>query len=405
MKLYFVGIGMGNPALLTIEGRRIMESSDCLIGAKRMLEPFAHFKGLRLEEYRADCIIPFLQSHPQLNQVAVLFSGDVGFYSGAAGLREALSNAGYEVEYCSGISSLAYFCNLLQIPWQDVTVCSMHGREHELEQVVANHSKTFVLTGSNCTAAQVCQRLAAAGIDGNIIIGERLSYPEQRMLYGTAQTLQQKEIDPLAVLLIQRQTAAVTEQLFTPGLPDQVFLRGTVPMTKREVRAAILSKLQLQQGDIVYDIGAGTGSVAIEMALHNRQGKIFAIEKNPVALELLQSNKEKFAVDNLTIVAGTAPDALAALPVPQAAFIGGSGGKLVEIVQYLLKRNPRIRLVLTAIALETIGQAWPLWQQLIGTEVVQLQVSRAEAVGTLHLWKGQNPIYLFSGTGGGLDEV
>ena len=169
-------------------------------------------------------------------------------------------------------------------------------------------------------------------------------------------------------------------------------------MTKEEVRAVSLSKLCLDDTAICYDIGAGTGSVSIEMAMRASQGHVYAIEKNPEAIELLEKNRKRFAADHLEIVSGTAPDVLEALPAPTHVFIGGSSGKLKEIIAVLLKKNPRVRIVINCITLETVTEAMQILrdQKFCYTEIVQVQVSRAKELGTYHLMTGENPIYIIT---------
>ncbi len=139
-------------------------------------------------------------------------------------------------------------------------------------------------------------------------------------------------------------------------MPDESFIRGNVPMTKSEVRSISLSKLQLEPHDIVYDIGAGTGSVAVEIALQIPHGCVYAVEKNPEALSLLEQNKAQLGADCMNIVSGTAPDICKELPAPNKVFIGGSSGNMKEILSLLLEKNPDVRIVITAISIETLTE-------------------------------------------------
>ncbi|MEG0961276.1 MAG: precorrin-6Y C5,15-methyltransferase (decarboxylating) subunit CbiT, partial [Lachnospiraceae bacterium] len=182
----------------------------------------------------------------------------------------------------------------------------------------------------------------------------------------------------------------------TYGISDELFLRGKVPMTKEEVRSISLSKLELTRNAIVYDIGAGTGSVSVECAKIAREGMVYAIEKNPEALELMQQNKYKFGINNLVIVAGTAPKKLEELPIPTHAFIGGSGGKLEEIMELLWKKNFHIRVVINAISLDTVTEIMKIIKNNPSRkcEVVQVQISKAKEIGNYQMMMGQNPVYV-----------
>ena len=169
-------------------------------------------------------------------------------------------------------------------------------------------------------------------------------------------------------------------------------------MTKEEIRCVSLAKLGLEEDSVCYDVGAGTGSVSVEMALRCIHGTVFAIEKKPLAVSLLEENKKKFAVDNLKIIEGEAPEAMEALEMPTHAFIVGSSGNMKAILQMLLEKNPNIKIVINCIALETVAETMKALKELPFTdvEVVQMNVSRAKAVGPYHLMMGENPITIFS---------
>ena len=174
-------------------------------------------------------------------------------------------------------------------------------------------------------------------------------------------------------------------------------------MTKTEVRTVSLAKLRLSKDAICYDIGAGTGSVSVEMALRAADGEVYAIEKKEDALALLNENRQKFALDHMHIIPGTAPEALEELPAPTHAFIGGSSGNMKEIIELLIKKNPWVRIVINCITLETVGEALACIRELekqencqCENEVVQLCVSRSRNIGRYHMMMGENPIYIIT---------
>lgn len=184
-------------------------------------------------------------------------------------------------------------------------------------------------------------------------------------------------------------------------MKDEWFIRGKVPMTKSEVRAISLSKLELKPDSVVYDIGAGTGSVSIEAAIAVRDGQVYAIEQKREAVELILANREKFGVKNLTVIEGKAPEALLGLPAPTHAFIGGSCGQMESILQTLLEANREVRIVLNLIAMETIASVIELLKEIAPeAEMILVQTSKAERIGSYHLMRGQNPVYViaFGGT-------
>ena len=250
---------------------------------------------------------------------------------------------------------------------------------------------TFFLTGGSESPATLCAQLAAEGF-GKLAaaVGENLGTPEQKVYTGTVGQLAASRFESLSVLLVEPSRR-------TQGLPDEAFARGKVPMTKQEVRAAVLAKLGVQPGELLWDVGAGTGSVSVELALAAPRGRVYAVECDPEACALIRQNKEKFAVRNLTLVEGTAPTALENLPAPDAVFIGGTKGNMAAVVEAALARNPAARICISAIALETLSAAMAaLTAHGLQAEVCQISVSRAKAAGKLHLLMANNPIFLIT---------
>ena len=226
-------------------------------------------------------------------------------------------------------------------------------------------------------------------------MGQCLGTPEEKLFRGSVKELAAGRFNSLSVLLVE---AAEVLPRRAPGLPDEAFERGDVPMTKQEVRAAVLAKLAVRPEDILWDVGAGTGSVSVELALAAPRGRVYAVECRPEGCALIKANREKFRTRNLVLVEGLAPDALSDLPAPDAVFIGGSKGSLAAIVDAALDKNPDARICVSAIALETLSAAVAaLTAKGRTVQVSQIAVSRAKAVGGLHLMMAQNPIYLITG--------
>ncbi|GLC77899.1 precorrin-6Y C5,15-methyltransferase (decarboxylating) subunit CbiT [Lacrimispora brassicae] len=183
---------------------------------------------------------------------------------------------------------------------------------------------------------------------------------------------------------------------------DELFIRGDVPMTKSEVRAVSISKLELDQDSILYDIGAGTGSVSIEASRYLAGGRVYAIEKKAEAIDLIRANKEKFAAGCLEIVEGKAPEALSSLEAPSHVFIGGTSGSMDKVLSLVLKKNPEVRIVINTIALESLAEvlSW-LKNHSVAAEILQVQISRGREAGDYHMMMGQNPVYVISFGGEG----
>lgn len=401
-QISIVGIGMGTADTLTAEGKRALEQAQLLIGAGRMLEDIVREGQETFRSYKPEEICACIKEHSACTKVAVALSGDVGFYSGAKKLldmlEQELPECGRRV-YC-GISSMIYFCGKLETTWEDVLPVSLHGRERNLVGLLRQNPRVFAIVGDRTGVCGMCRKLTRYGMGKvKVTVGERLSYPEEKITTGLAEELTGYETDPLSVALFEWEEGK--DPVVTHGIRDEVFLRDKVPMTKEEVRSISLSKLRLTKNARIYDVGAGTGSVSVEMALQAVEGKVWAIEKKEEAVALIHKNKEKFRADNLEIISGLAPEALEELPAPTHAFIGGSSGNLREILELLLKKNPALRVVINCITLETVSEAMECIRVLPVTDVdiAQVNVAKGKKAGPYHLMMGQNPVYVISFTG------
>lgn len=395
MKVYLVGIGMGNADTLTLGARRVIRSSDLLIGGARMLAQFSGLNIPSLSLVTSRDIEEAIRSSAA-EQISVLLSGDTGFFSGAKTLCKRLRDL--DVEVLPGISSLSYFCARCKRSWQDVFVLSCHGRDGGIVSAAQSHETIFVLTGGAFRVNVLCQRLCEAGLGHlNAIVGENLSYPEERIVHSTVEALSVEEYGDLSVLMVDNPNP-IAPIYQAPGLSDADYCRGDVPMTKEEVRALVVSKLRLERRDVVWDVGAGTGSVSVECALALPEGTVYAIERKAEGIELIEQNRERFGLTNLRIVEGHAPEALSDLPAPDRVFIGGSGGELGEIVATALEKNQDVRIVISAITLETLQRALAVLErwQFRKSEIIQVGISRSASVGSYHMMRAENPIYLIS---------
>ncbi|NPV91093.1 MAG: precorrin-6Y C5,15-methyltransferase (decarboxylating) subunit CbiT [Firmicutes bacterium] len=185
-----------------------------------------------------------------------------------------------------------------------------------------------------------------------------------------------------------------------PGIPDDRFVRGAVPMTKEEVRTVTISKLRPEKGSVVWDIGAGTGSLSVEAARLAREGRVYAVERLPQGVELIEANRQRFQLDNIEVVAGTAPGALAGLPDPDRVIVGGSGGELSAIMETVKGRlTPGGVVVINCVTVETLARAMECLRELgfQSIEGVGLTVTRLVAAGNYHRFDGGNPVFILSG--------
>lgn len=396
MNVTLIGMGSGQPENLTLQGLAALRQADLILGARRLLAVLpAGCTENRAAAYRPDEVAELLQTSGAENAV-LIYSGDTGFYSGASSMMEKLEALGVRARVLPGLSSIQLLAAALGRPWQGWNLVSAHGRTCDPVAECMQGRPTFFLTGGSEDPATLCAQLAAEGFgDVQGVVGQCLGTPEEKLFRGSVKELAAGRFNSLSVLLVE---AAEVLPRRAPGLPDEAFERGDVPMTKQEVRAAVLAKLAVRPEDILWDVGAGTGSVSVELALAAPRGRVYAVECRPEGCALIKANREKFRTRNLVLVEGLAPAALSDLPAPDAVFIGGSKGSLAAIVDAALDKNPDARICVSAIALETLSAAVAaLTAKGRTVQVSQIAVSRAKAVGGLHLMMAQNPIYLITG--------
>ena len=408
-RITLAGIGMGNPDCLTKEVERAIADADILLGADRMIAGYQP-KIEKMPYYTSEQIIPYLEKMSKVTvgrddiKTVILFSGDTGFYSGCQKLYDALLRAvndgrlQADVTVMPGISSVAYLAACMGENYQDAVICSMHGKElPDLAKKIRKGKRLFLLMSGLKDVHKLGKLLLNAGLtECTVTAGYQLSYPEQRIMELRPEECMQLQEDGLYICCIKNPDPE--RKTLTHGRKDGEFIRDKVPMTKEEVREVSICKLKLYEGAVVYDIGSGTGSVAAEIAGLSDEIKVFAVEYKEEAVSLIAQNKEKFGLDNIEIVSGKAPDGLEELPVPTHAFIGGSSGRMKEILSALYQKNSQMRVVINAISMETICEikevlsAFPIQNE----DVVQIQASRAKRVGTYHLMQAENPVWICS---------
>ena len=418
-KVTIIGAGPGNPDLLSRAALDAIDIADVVIGAHRALAGIdVPPDVVRCELVKTADIVAALTDAASWQRAVVVMTGDVGLFSGARRLVEALSgNAQVDVRVIPGISSASYLAARLARPWQDWRFASAHGVACDIVAEAESAGELFLATSGGEDPSRLSGELVQAGFgDARVTVAERLSYPDERITCATASEIAGQTFDDLNVMLIDfaggagspagaSRAASSRWPYASSGIPDELFIRGDVPMTKQEVRAVALAKLRLTATDTVWDVGAGTGSVSIEAALVARAGSVWAVERNAAGVRLIRENADAFGCGNVHAVPGVAPEALVKLPVPDAVFVGGSAGELPSIVEAALEKNSQVRLCVPCVTVETLTEACALLSgsRFKGFEACQVSAARAEAVGSHHLMKAQNPVFLVSARGAGAD--
>ncbi len=392
-RVTIIGIGPGSADLLTAEAKEALASCDAVLGAESVVDSLEIDKPVYFE-YLPEKVKDILDSHPEIKNAALVMRGDVGFYSGAKKLREAIPDAAL----IPGIASPILFAADLGISWDDAALISLHGKDENPILKISRNIKTFILTGGNSSPKSIISKLIEYGLgDLKVTVGENLSCENERYTAGTASQLEGMGFDPLSIVFVENPYA---EKAAAIGIPDDEFIRRDVPMTKAEIRAVSLSKLKIRNDSVIWDVGAGTGSVSVECALLAEDGKVYAIEKKAEAVDLIRQNRIKFRTDNIIDIVGEAPEALADLPAPDCVFIGGSSGNLEQIIDTVLEKNRNAVIVVNAITLETQTEASSLAKRFEEFEAVSVSVSRSRAAGDYHLMNSLNPVWIFTMRGG-----
>ena len=416
LNIVLAGRGMGDLGTMTLELKERLEKTDYLFGAPRLIEDLGARQG-KEPYYLAKDILPRLRQlrnkKPEEGRewnVTILFSGDSGFFSGCEKMRSALEELeGARIRILPGISSLSAFSAKIGVSWQDAEIMSAHGIAWEewtprLLQGLRRKRKVFLLTSGPEDIRRLGELLCNQGLTEAIVkLGYQISYPNERLLELSPQEC--KEITDnglyVAMVLLEKDAEAKTvEKLpaLTPGFPDEAFIRGQVPMTKEEIREISICKLGLYEGAIVYDIGSGTGSVAMEIAALSERLQVYALECKPEAVTLIRQNCRSFGAENVHVVEGMAPDCFEGLPKPTHAFIGGSKGRMREILDELYRVNPGVRIVANMVSLEGIAQMQDILKDMDveKPDIVTVSVSKAKKAGAYHLMQANNPVTIYS---------
>lgn len=412
-EIILAGIGMGTEDSLTKEVEEAILDADILLGAERMIARYTP----RMEKkpyYLASQILPYLKEQigqnvrKKIRKIVILFSGDSGFYSGCQKMYQALleeiGNGKLQavLRIMPGISSVSYLAACLGESYQDAVITSIHGKSSEennwkakILHIVRTNAKTFLLLSGLKDVKALGELLLQSGLkECEIYLGFRLSYPEQKIEKLSPEECGALEKEGLYTCMIQNPHPEKVR--LTHGTADEAFLRDAVPMTKEEVREVSICKLKLTEDAIVYDVGSGSGSVAVEIAGISDRIQVYAIERKPEAVALMRKNKEKFQAHNMRIIEAYAPEGLAELPPATHVFLGGSGGKMKEILEALYQKNPRMRVVINAVTLETICEIKEMlsYFKVSDESIVQMQVSRTRKALGYHLMQAENPVWI-----------
>lgn len=390
--LYIIGAGMGHISDLTEYAADIIKNADTVYGSARLYEQYKVLNtNISAPKYSE---IESVLEKETLKNTALLVSGDVLFYSIAKKIQEKFSNK-YNIELVPGISSMQYFLSKLNIINYDIKAVSMHGRNNSCLGPVSYNEYTFMLTGGDKKADNIINELYNAGLDYvYVYAGENLHSDNERIVSGKISDMLDYKFSSLTVLLIHNKEYVNPKT----NLRDNDFIRGKAPMTKEDIRWLSACYLGIDDNDIVYDVGAGTGSCAVEFAGHAKDGLVYAVEKEDEAFELININKKNLKRHNVISIKGTAPEILTDLPAPDKVFIGGSSKTMKDIFKIVYEKNNHVKITVTAITLETIASAVDAFKDYnIEPDIVCINSAKSKKAGPYHMMMGNNPVYIITG--------
>jgi precorrin-6Y C5,15-methyltransferase (decarboxylating) len=396
-----VGLGM-SPEDLTDRAREIIREAQVLVGGRRLLDYFPEHLGMKIPLGQdPEGTLKQLPPLAETRRVVVLASGDPNFY-GVGPLVVRVLGADRVVIH-PNLTAVQTACARLRMPWQDATVVSLHGRAWEpLGAALGKPGPLIIYTDPEHTPKEIARFLRARGLTRvSLCVLEDLGQGTEQVTWLSLAEAEEKDFSPLNLVVVAPEAgeALPARPPLHLGLPEEALDHEAGLITKAEVRAVVLAKLKLLPGQVLWDVGAGCGSVGLEASLLIPGGEIFAVERHPERAAQIAANRERFGVANLEVVCGQAPECLKELPDPHRVFVGGGGELVGAIMAAALGRLGRAgRVVVTAALLETLEAARMVlaragWE----VEVVQVQMSRSHPLAGGTAFKALNPVWVITG--------
>ncbi len=392
--VYIIGLGPGNEDYILPIARKKIGQVGHIIGAKRMLEAVGRQDGEVMGTI--EDTIAFIDEKEQEGEVAVLVSGDPLMYSLARSIQQDERSKEWYIQMIPAVGSLQMLGASFGITMEEAKITSIHGRAVKrgtiAERVTENRLNFFLCSKEQGPSylAEICLEYGIS--DVHFYIGANLTYEQEFLEEGIPEEIKGREYPSLCVVAIENENPkSIVRRAY---LGDDAFIRGKTPMTKEEVRVLALHNLNLEPDSVVWDLGAGTGSISIECARQCPFGEVYAVEYKKDAIDLIEKNKEKFDCMNLQIVEGKALQVLSELPIPDSVFIGGSKGELEEILEEIQSRKQGIRVVISAVTMETLSEAITLLKGWNHVSMLQVNISKSRELGSYHILEPQNPVTL-----------
>jgi precorrin-6Y C5,15-methyltransferase (decarboxylating) len=399
--IYLIGAGFTGWDGFPAKALEIIAAAEIMVGHQRHLEIFPDFNGEKRELGNLPALIEFLKSTGK--RVVLLASGDPTFFGISRFLLRNLPKE--RIEIFPNVTSMQYAFARIKEPWDDGIFVSVHGRGmHQAVDKIIAAEKACVLTDTTNTPAAIAAELIERGAEGyEAWLCEDLGMPTEKFTKTTVRELLEIAASELNILILIRTYAPNLVHYPLIGIDDDEFHTSKKLITKLEVRAVTLAKLQLQDDLVLWDIGAGSCSVSIEASNLMPGGRIFAVEKNPQCVGFITENLKKFCTRNIKLIEAYAPEGLDDLPDPDRVFIGGAGGKLDEIIDIISQRlRPDGVVVINAVTLDTLTRAVEfLEDQGFTVEASCINVAKTRILTEYKMFEAQNPVYVISARKGG----
>src|SRR3989338_830703 len=412
-----IGIGIEGKSSLSQRALGLIKGASMLVGGRRHLACFPEFKGSKMpigsNLYDVLKVLNLKSQITNRKSAVVLATGDPNFFGIADFIIKKFGKK--SVEIIPNASTLQAAFARIKENWNDARFLSLHGRDGNIDDAIdeiIKYAKVGILTAPENSPSKIAKAMVDKGITHyKTYVCEDLGTEKERITQGTLKQIAGKKFSPLNVMvLIKQQEVRGGRQGQNPqpptsnlppsfGIPDSAFSHSNGMITKEEIRVISLSKLKLKNDSILWDIGAGSGSLSVEAALLARDGKVFAIEKEKSRVTHIERNKKRFATTNLEVINKNALDVLKGLTTPDAVFVGGGGRDISKILAVCSKRiRHGGRMVINAISIETLMGATDFFKKAgWNTETISVNIAKTIDVASLHLFNAHNPIFIITG--------
>jgi precorrin-6B C5,15-methyltransferase / cobalt-precorrin-6B C5,C15-methyltransferase len=396
--VWIVGMGIDRTPMLSPQAQDVIQRAQILIGGERLLAQYAHHPGEKLAINRNLEAVLARIAQRRDEEIVLLASGDPGFHSIAGTLIRELPDE--EINILPNVNALQAAFARIGVPWNDAIFTSAHG--HPLAQIIAwtkRFPKVGILTDQCNTPRVIAEMMLNSGLgDCRVVIAENLGGTDESIIDTNLSVVADQVFAPLNVMLVLQDKDWRPEPVFQNRNEDSYeHRRGLI--TKRDLRALSIARMRIRPTDVIWDIGAGSGAVSIEIAEMAWQGRVFAIEKDPQNIGFINRNRKNFGAFNLEIVSGEAPEALGELPIPQAVFIGGSGGKLPGILRFIEGASGNgCRVVCNLTTFENLNTGLAEMNTLGWKPTFsQVNISHSKTIASFTRLEPLNPIFILTG--------